>query len=123
MFKFTIDRKTWLRGDNSAYDGGLSSLYRRSDRKMCCVGKYLESCGVSKEDLLDKATANAVVQLVPDKAAWLLSRGYSGNSVVNSPLACKLYSINDYEKTSDTDKEVELKLEFGRIGIEVVFIN
>jgi len=51
---FTIDRKTWLRGEGLSF----SSLLRIKDNKRCCLGFYCQFLGVSDDDMLEIGQPN-----------------------------------------------------------------
>ena len=53
---FTLPRSIWARGEGSI----KSYLLRAADGKMCCVGVYLEACGVSRESLKGEREAQSV---------------------------------------------------------------
>jgi hypothetical protein len=45
--KFTVKRKTWLRGEGST----KSALLREKDQKMCCLGFYSLATGYKPEEI------------------------------------------------------------------------
>lgn len=64
--QFTIDRRVWLRGE-----GPVSSyLLRKEDQKMCCVGMYLQACGVSRRMLENRHAASQIPKKYAS-VAWL----------------------------------------------------
>lgn len=127
MRKLVIDREKWLRGQGAE----LSKLLRREDEKMCCVGFYLESCGVPRETLLGNAAAHSpeVALILPDEAKWLNNGDlYLPNS---SPIGRELYAINDRiiilnsltPTMDELERENRVMELFSQQGVEVEFIN
>src|SRR5690348_15267405 len=78
----TIDRNIWLRGEEQSQ----SFLLRTLDDRQCCVGIYLEACGVPRHSLADRASAESINSQLPTEAQWLTEN-------VDDTLA--LYTIND----------------------------
>lgn len=130
MFKLTIDRNTWLRGESD------SNLLRESDGKMCCLGQLSKQCNIADEVILDEGALNG--PLNKDK----LSTEYINHPVIGKLLkeiykdttanktvygstdeAFKLMKINDRFNISEEEREKELVEEFKTIDIEVEFIN
>lgn len=104
----TIDRSIWLRGEEN------SMLYRQNDNKQCCIGIYLESCGMSKEDLMGVMTAGSLEDFertLPEEAKWL----------EDDEIANMFYITNDHEKLSSFQRETVLKGAFKQQGITVKF--
>ncbi len=122
-FKFVINRKIWLRGEGSA----KSSLFRDTDGKQCCLGIYLNACGVPKnilegcstvKDFLNQTGKN--ITLTADQVQWMISdsSSKSSNDVV------KLYSENDYSiDNSEENREKTIKELFAKNNIDVEFIG
>ena len=111
MRKLTIDRKVWFRGSM------FGSRLLRDDEKMCCLGIYLESCGVKREDLLKKLSPKSLIANIPMEAQWLIERDS------NSDLAKYLIEVNDNESFSDQEREHDLILFFAQAEVEVEFTN
>lgn len=107
--KFTIDRQKWLRGEGGMY----SYLLRPSDGKQCCVGMYLEHCGVTTSELKGKAVISELCATITPSAGWLMNQ---------SPRN-ELYSTNDDRELSDAERERDIAKYFATVGVEVEFIN
>lgn len=124
MRKLKIDRSIWLRGEGDR----RSKLLRSSDQKMCCIGIYLEACGVDREILSDIGDASSmfVKRVLPEEARWLVSTDIS-------PSAESFYRINDCilnsdypdeyaEISSEEDREQKIKEMFLKHDVEVEFL-
>jgi hypothetical protein len=113
VMKLVIDRNVWLRGEGQ----GWSYLLRPGDGKMCCVGIFLEACGVSREVLRGTKTANQArrnhdaheVEKIPD---WM-----------DNTNAGFLYDDNDDRLMSEDERERRVARRFAGQGVEVEFIN
>jgi len=113
--KVVIDRKSWLRGERVI----VSRLFRPSDGKMCCLGFYLEACGMSKETLSDKVAPRDLLYTkeLPEEAKWLIFAG------ANSKSARGLMNANDPTHMSDEERESVIIREFAAHDVEVEFVN
>ena len=129
MKELIIDRKIWLRGskmiDNTSEDFKMNSMLNRpSDKKMCCIGIYLNQCGLTKKVLLDHPDAAMVIDSrggeFPKEAMWLVNIENYPNDVYydNSADAGKLMSEND--ATANENKITKM---FAKHDIKVKFIN
>lgn len=114
LFKFTVDRKIWLRGEGS----GASYLLRESDGKKCCVGIFLGACGMPDRHIKGLASANDIHDAIPGgkrgPTAFLLERG-------NDPVAARLYNANDFRYTDGNKRENKIKKLFHSVGVLVSF--
>lgn len=110
--KFTINRKTWSRGEYNA------ALYRSDDRKKCCLGFYALACGLRVEDIRDKAEPTDVEEKHHSKMKPLFTKKGDQNE-----LCYRLMAINDSQKTSDARKEKAIKNNFAKVGVEVEFVG
>lgn len=81
MREFTINRRRWDRGEMFAdirKEKGQNkppSLKHPEDGRMCCLGIYLEACGVPVEKLYARADPKELVEDVvelPQDAQWLV---------------------------------------------------
>lgn len=95
-----VDRRTWLRGEG-AWD---SSLLRKSDNKMCCLGFACEQAGVPRERLMDVSYPN---------------NEDTFNGVDVEPLA----TVNDDPDINDTEREATLIKDGAALDIHFTFIN
>jgi hypothetical protein len=111
---FTIDRATWLHGEGSED----SYLIRSRDSKKCCLGFYLENCGLPEEYLTDKMTPSYCnVEMNARTPDWLLDENKLGVS-----WACQvLMNTNDDTTNSRSEKEASIIAGFKAVGIEVSF--
>src|ERR1700722_12417701 len=100
--KFTIDRKTWLRGEG----GGESYLRRPSDSKMDCFGQRAVACGIDMEALLSRR--------FPDTVAPEHSKGDWRTLTLRTGLirTIRIMAINDDQVICDEERERRLKQEF-----------
>lgn len=105
-----IPRREWLRGEGS----DESYLYREEDGKKCCVGIYLEGCGVPLDELAQVSVANEIEDyVIPVEASWLLE----DSDLVER----ELYSQNDNEDLTEEAREAIIRESFAKHGVEVVY--
>jgi hypothetical protein len=110
-----IDREVWLRGDPF-----LSKLL--DDRgKRCCVGIYLQSCGMADEVLRDMRSVDGLVatygdEVLPERARWM----YDGRDV---PKWNRIYNRNDATGVDEDKREADIAAKFAAYGVDVTFIN
>lgn len=140
MRTLVIDRKIWLRGEGDS----SGQLLRPDDGKMCCIGIYLEACGVPKELLKgqDVAHSGVVMPVLPEEAQWLVA---GIHCAMAQPDAQAAYAINDdalawKDDDGDNDnedreptladawteakyREEKLAKIFAKHDVEVVFTN
>lgn len=114
-----IRRKRWLRGEGSRN----SFLYRHKDRKMCCLGFYLRSCGLPVKDLTGRKSPFDLPG-VPDEAKWLnlanlLPDGAKWRKTFN--VVNKLMRINDTDDLPEKQREKQISKLFREQGVKVVF--
>lgn len=117
---FTIDRKTWLRGEGL----DASRLLRPSDGKMCCLGSFALACGLSPEDIRDKAepsqvTISRVAPAVDLKAFGALINGDS----TGKEIAGNLMAENDETEVDEDYRESKIISGFKQLGHTALFIN
>lgn len=105
MKEFVIDRSKWLRGEGPAE----SYLLRASDGRMCCLGIYLEACGVSPTDLRSKKSPTTC--LVPKE-----------HPVFELDLP-QLVTVNDSFGYEDAERETVIAECFARREINVRFMD
>lgn len=118
-----IDRNVWLRGR----DAYATSALLREDGKRCCVGIYLQSCGIEDDRLLKKDFAHSLPENeLPEEARWLVSVEEFEDEHLNydsSEDGSTLYSTNDSMELSEKMREYLVKRKFRKHGIKVEFIN
>ena len=119
MRKLVINRGRWYRGRGPE----LSRLLRPTDTLMCCLGIYLESCGVP-EELLSGApypTGSALRQAIPEHARWLLEPEPPDDDKMSDRTL--LATTNDAEHVSDRERERIIRRTFAKHGVEVSFVD
>lgn len=133
MEKLIIDRKTWLRGDNS-YGGSM--LFRPRDGLKCCLGFYCEANGIPKENL--ECVADPSCLFIMEQVSipsWLFKNPYDLDISTSLSEDCnKLIEINDryindkyyiskteYDK-QEAQREQEIKEIFAKHDVEVEFV-
>lgn len=135
--QFTIVRRRWRRGKGTQRQSSL--LLHPDDNKMCCLGFYMQACGVPREKLKDKGFPRGVVQITDTeglfrgidkdilsvlrkaKASWLVSMNKMKRVVNNSKMTDALVDANDNQEKSYKDIEKEVKTLFAKKGIKVKF--
>jgi hypothetical protein len=113
--KLTIDRNTWLRGEGSV----ASRLLRKDDGKKCCLGFYMNACGVSDSKIEDVRLPSDLDD-IPNEAAWLVEKEIK-NLNIPSLMAYDLMQCND--ESLQGDREEEITKIFKEAGVEVEFVN
>lgn len=117
--KLVIDRSKWLRGEGS----DKSELLREEDGKMCCLGFYLEQCGVSRDNISGKRIPGDVPRVdaeIPVVPEWLIE---TGTRCMSSDVCQNLMIKNDSEHTHDSAREEYIAEKFAAQGIEVTFVD
>ena len=109
--RFIIDRKIWLRGEDDSY------LLRKKDKKQCCVGIFLNACGVTKKALRGLRTLDSNLVL---RDKFLKTWQETWTKSLDSGFA-QMYSVNDNEITSEYVREKAIKGLFSERGISVSF--
>jgi len=112
---FTIKRSVWLRGERAQ----PSFLLRESDGKQCCIGIYLEACGIPRNDKVNKRSATSLADLGVQVPRWLV--GPIGIDTAPSFAARVLMQINDETNVDLADREREVTAGFADVGITVTF--
>jgi hypothetical protein len=116
--ELTIPRSTWLRGEGAE----RSALLRPDDGRMCCLGLYLQACGIPRPVLTGRATAIALVDRGYKVPYWLYQGTPGENAFMNSRAAAALMGINDWSKGTEEHREAEVKRMFKEQGITVTFV-
>lgn len=122
--KFTVRRSGWWRGQ---LESGLntSSLLRKQDNKMCCLGFLAQAAGCSDEELLEMSSP---VELARQKKILLTGLVHYDreDGIYDNSLTCKnIIATNDEERLPlgvDTREEELAKL-FKKLGVEVEFVE
>ena len=105
---FVIDVKKWLRGEGSK----RSSLHRKSDGKMCCVGQYLEACGAPPESFLGLAEISETDYRIV---------GFNGADGVDTDATPCLYSDNDTRDITEAERREKIRAGFRALRVKVSF--
>lgn len=110
--KFQVDRKIWWRGQ-----GSPGSLLLRRDGKMCCVGFFCLASGLTKDDIIGRATIAPDFRVLSDKelSKWCVE--------LSPHVALGVYNTNDQKGLLDSAREEKLIELFAQLGHEVEFIN
>lgn len=130
MEELEIKRSKWIRGV-SHVEKVYSYLLRSSDGKMCCLGFYLRSCGLSAEDIRGVSSpqqANGNTMNYPKDnpkiPKWLLGeKPTPGDYRNNSEAGKKLMDINDATSLGEIEREEEIKKRFAEHGVNITFID
>lgn len=129
MKQLIIDRKRWLRGGDG---GGYSSyLFRDEDKKMCCLGFWCRSRGLSIDRIRDISSPIEVLNnfdrkdqtKTKTKTISLLSPLLTKNADNDNKICSLLMINNDNNKISEEERERRIGRDFAKIGIKVKFIN
>jgi hypothetical protein len=133
--KLTIGRNIWLRGEGA----DKSSLLRKEDQKMCCVGIYLRNLGVPVEKLTGCNSATSLhyihgggLECVPEEARWLVKKDELSDNISTPKEALELYRANDsilecseHDNEplfyTEGDRESAIERLFASHGVEVEF--
>jgi hypothetical protein len=121
MREFTISREKWLRGEGHQ----VSFLIRGFDKKQCCLGFYLEACGVSSEILRDLRSPQVLFDdgfddEFPEEASWLLS---GDRTPFNSDDGNALMVVNDTPDTPGLTREESIAEKFLEHDVLVTFVD
>lgn len=121
MKKLVIDRSRWLRGEGA----NDSALLRPKDQRMCCLGIYLQSCGVPADDLAGRKYPSSVHGTMAPEAAWTVSNDpYRGPYAIdNNPAFAVLATTNDNPKLAAREREQRITEVFAIHGVEVTFVD
>lgn len=118
--QFTVDRKTWYRGK-----GSKGSRLLREDGMMCCLGHVSLQCGLTAEEILDRADPASVSDEAAPKISWLLTDADddSERQFANNPSCAEAMETNDDEELADADREKAIVSIFANWGHELTFVN
>lgn len=127
----TIDRSKWRRGGSGKTGKEYAQLFNPKEPtpfNMCCLGQYLEQCGVKKSYLEHRVTPGDIkVSQVPKvtKAIKVLGGEIDKRSSYFgiSDVAEEAMALNDNVKISGKTREKRLTKLFEKHGIQLVFIN
>ncbi len=116
MTTFVLDRSRWYRGKSAA----RSYLRSPYDGLMCCLGLYLESCGVPAVDLTSERYPHAALP-IPPEAKWLLAPEPRAEDQHSDRTL--LAVDNDSEFLTEDVRERKIQAVFAKHGIEVLFVD
>ena len=112
MKSLKINRTRWLHDEGT----GNSFLHREYDRKMCCLGFYLHSCGLKVADISEYKSPQDINGKIPTDARWLL------HISTDSTICGRLMEVNDYIDNDYTlTRESKIKELFKEHDVDVVF--
>lgn len=111
--EFTIDRKTWLRGDIKM------SLLLNGKGERCCVGFFGQQiCHISDRAMRGYSYLRSVLRGIIDTQTMGEFRRNVDIVALNL-----IYTVNDDATINDKERERELTRLFTKIGYKPVFIN
>lgn len=118
--EFTIDRAKWLQAGHPAIkEDRVESQLCDSQGRMCCLGFYLNSCGVAKSAMRRDLLPSDVVMLdSPKEIQWLFE--FDVSSRRNESV---LASMNDAVGVTQHRREQQIRREFAKQGIKVKFVG
>jgi hypothetical protein len=112
--EFTIDRDRWARGNRPGAKCFTALLTR--DGQKCCLGFYLEACGVNTSRLLEMGLPSDLN--LPEEANWLLE-DVDSERMVEGVIA----EANDTHDLSEVYREHRVAALFAAQGITVHFVG
>lgn len=126
----TIDRSKWRRGGSGKTGRDFAKLYNPTEPtqyNMCCLGQYLEQCGVKKTLLTNAMSPGDIkvedVPKVTKAMEVLVNPEESFKWFAETELTGAAMDINDNVKISGKTREKRLTKLFEKHGIQLVFIN
>jgi len=125
METLVIRTSEWQRGEGA---GVLRKSVGGGKYRHCCVGIYLRDvCGVPKNDLENRCTAEALMSpmgfLHPKVPKWLVKDTSKLNGLEASKLAAWLYNANDVTKIPEKARRTRIKKHFAKAGVRVKFVD
>lgn len=119
--KLVIDRKRWMRttpGDPE--QTGL--LFDDSTKKMCCLGFYCRSLGLSIDKIRNVGTPEELCWYGDKDVPWQMENSWLLNEKGrDSADTNKLVNINDNARITDKEKETSIKKIFAKHDVKVTF--
>lgn len=116
--KFTITRSTWLRGSG---DNVSSMLHNPKVDKMCCLGHYGLSRGLSKEDMTNCRTPKYLP--LPFHEVFYPFLTQLGIFSGNNEICIKLMDANDNNTIVEKSREEIITRLFAEANIAVTFVD
>lgn len=116
--EFTVDRKTWLRGEG----GNGSCLLRDYDGKMCCLGFRALACGLTDAGISGVRQPNHLgVHLTDGKWDGYVTNGE--NALLTTNICDEIMRFNDEKHFSASSREERLTDLFKSLGDTVTFVD
>lgn len=114
--ELTIYEDDWLRGKGS----GNSALFTGAGTQ-CCLGQYLEACGVPRQEMLNIGTVAGFFDKtqLPKFLAWLTERSTTYH--FNSAEGVNLMTANDDIELTEEERKPVVAAAFGAHGVHVTF--
>ena len=130
--EFVIDRNVWGRGGE---EGGYLLSTPCNGSKMCCLGIFLEACGVDRDALLNNSEPRDLFRSIPEGARWLVNYldsasefdpgsfdpRYSAAPDIQPQDVRDVMAVNDADDISETERERKTAAFFAAHGITVTF--
>jgi hypothetical protein len=119
--QFTIKRSTWCNYDTNTKETlpeKQPSQLVREDGHQCCLGFYLEACGVDRGAMLGLWFPSLKIPGFPETAHWLVGNGLADSAISHAALA--LVAANDSPKYAHS-REARVTELFKKQGIDVTF--
>ena len=116
MSHYTVDRKTWLRGEGSH----KSYLLRACDGKMCCLGHVALQCGFTSEEItaVDCPGALRSPAAMEKWPAWFFnSIGNQANEMTDA------MATNDEQDLPEGERERRIAEIFAEHGDVLEFVG
>lgn len=125
-----IDRSKWRRGGSGKTGRNIAKLYDPTEPtpyNMCCLGQYLQQCGVKKRNLAKMCTpadlAKSDVPKLTEAIKVLITPQEDFEWYDETDVTGEAMGINDNSKISGKTRERKLINLFKPLGIQLVFIN
>jgi hypothetical protein len=117
----TIKRSEWRRAGFGSYATQLYNPAEPTGFNKCCLGQYLEQCGVSLENLERRETPDQVPVDWTPEIELLVDPG-DGNPDTTW-IADLAMGINDNLDFTNEQREAELAMLFVNAGVTLVFVD
>lgn len=127
MFKFTIDRQIWARGQREHITNKLLDFNPKTkQREQCCIGIFCTALGLPDAELKYNALASRVAPILPPEAQWLVdSNNMEEDGILwtDTSAAEVLYSCNDSPELDEPERERLIVENFAKHNVQVEFVN
>ena len=125
LTSFVLDFATWRSGKDSpanAVGKGETKLLNEQGY-MCCLGQYCLQAGISRENILNKATPIIVRKEIPLLNYSFKGEVYMKGSMITTKFTDVAIGINDNPTTTPETKIEQLKKLFESKGVSFTVIN